>query len=150
MGASKAMQRLLRIREIEEEQRRLALESALGELRNLERARDGAGVRERKGRELVGASAVSGELADRQAGHLESVAARRHMRAMAPRIAASKAEEMRLRQEFLEKRVERRQAETLIEESAAKDAAQTGRRGQQGLDDWFGSRRHRDQGRSES
>jgi len=38
MAVSRALRRLLRIRELEEEQNRLALESALGELNRLEYA----------------------------------------------------------------------------------------------------------------
>jgi hypothetical protein len=48
-----------------------------------------------------------------------------------------------LRQEFLGKRVERRQAETLIRETEARDAIEAGRRGQQALDDWYRFRLHR-------
>jgi hypothetical protein len=48
-----------------------------------------------------------------------------------------------LREEFLAKRVERRQAETLIKETEARDAIEAGRRSQQNLDDWFGNRMHR-------
>jgi hypothetical protein len=38
---------------------------------------------------------------------------------------------------FLAKRVERRQAETLIHEIEAQDAVIAGRRSQQALDDWY-------------
>ncbi len=150
MGVSKALDRLLGIRELEEEQHRLALESALGELRDLERARDAAGAREREGRELVRGSAKSGELADREAGLVETATARRQAWVLAPRIAASQAESIRLRQEFLAKRVQRRQAETLIEEAAARDAGELNRRSQQNLDDWYGSHKHRERTESKS
>lgn len=148
MAVSRAMQRLLRVRDLEEEQRRLALESALGELDGLKRARDAAGARERQGRALVCAAVQSGEVGDRQAGHVEAEAASRLSRALARRIAATEIETARLRQEFLEKRVECRQAETLIEESEAKKAAESGRRGQQTIDDWYGSRKHRKQAKT--
>ena len=48
------------------------------------------------------------------------------------------------RQEFLAKRIERRQAETLIERSEARDAVDAARRTQRELDDWFLSRGIRD------
>jgi hypothetical protein len=46
--------------------------------------------------------------------------------------------------EYLAKRVERRQAETLIEEAQAQNALDAGRRSQQALDDWFLNRLHRE------
>jgi hypothetical protein len=144
MAVSKALQRLLRIRDMEVEQRKLALDSALQELRGFEGARDLAIVREREGRQLIGTSARSGDVADRQAGLVETAAARRRVHLLAPRVAASEAESVRLRQDFLEKRRERRQAKTLIEGIMAQEAIESIRRGQQALDDWYGSRRHRE------
>jgi hypothetical protein len=46
----------------------------------------------------------------------------------------------RRRQQFLAKRIERRQVETLIQKTEAKDAVDAGRRAQRDLDDWFLSR----------
>ena len=148
MAVSKALQRLLRIRNLEEEQRRMALDSALRELRGLEGARDLALAREREGRLLIGNSARSADLADRQAGLVETTAARRWVGFLEPLVAASEAETLRVRQQFLEKRMERRQARTLIEGAVAQDAIESIRRGQQTLDDWYGSRRHREPAQS--
>jgi hypothetical protein len=47
-----------------------------------------------------------------------------------------------MRQKFLSKRVERRQAETLIRETQARDATEAGRRDQRALDDWYRFRLH--------
>jgi hypothetical protein len=82
-------------------------------------------------------------LTDRLAGLEEIRSAGRHGVALAPRIADAELDVATLREEFLSKRVERRQAETLIEETEARDAIEAGRRSQQDLDDWFGNRRHR-------
>ncbi|MGD0731384.1 MAG: hypothetical protein ABR956_08965 [Terracidiphilus sp.] len=142
MAVSRSLRRLLRIRSLEEEQCRLALESALGDLRHLKNALSATVEQGRRGRALVGTSAQTGELPDRLAGLEESRAAVRRAAALAPRIADAELDAAALRQEFLLKRVERRQAETLIQESEARDAVEAGRRGQQGLDDWFGNRRH--------
>jgi len=139
------MRRLLRIRDIQEEQSKLALESALGELRQMEHALVATADLGRRGRSLVVASARSGELPDRLAGIEETHAATRRAQALEPRIAEAKSEVNALRQEFLLKRVERRQAETLIEETEARDAVEAARRGQQALDDWFGNRQHREE-----
>jgi hypothetical protein len=62
---------------------------------------------------------------------------------LGPRIAEAELDVLGLREEFLSRRVERRQAETLIEETEALDALDAGRRGQQSLDDWYGNRMHR-------
>jgi len=57
MAVSRALRRLLRIRDLQEEQSRLVLESALGELHRLENAMTATFVRDRQGRSLVQASA---------------------------------------------------------------------------------------------
>jgi flagellar biosynthesis chaperone FliJ len=143
MAVSRALRRLLNIRSIEEEQSRLALESALGELRRLEEALAAAFERDRLGRRLVEISARNGELPDRLAGLEETRAASRHAAALGPRIAEAELDVLGMREEFLSKRIERRQAETLIEETEAREALDAGRRGQQSLDDWYGNRMHR-------
>ena len=78
MAVSRALRRLLRIRDLQEEQSRLVLESALGELHRLENAMTATFVRDRQGRSLVQASARTGELPDRLAGLDETRAASRH------------------------------------------------------------------------
>jgi flagellar biosynthesis chaperone FliJ len=144
MAASRALGRLLRIRDLEEEQCHLALESALGELNRLESALKATVERERRGRRLVDASARTGELPDRLAGIEEAHAADRLFAVLGPRIAAKEEEVVARRQEYLAKRIERRQAETLIQESKALEATDADRRGQQALDNWYGSRQHRE------
>ena len=140
MAVSRAMRRLLQVRELEEELSQAALESALGELRRLEAALVAARERERGGRRQVTASASSGELVDRIAGLEETRAARRRAEALKTRIAEAELEVTARRQEFLSKRMERRQVETLIRETGAGDAVAAGRRAQRDLDDWFLSR----------
>jgi hypothetical protein len=143
MAVSRAMRRLLRVLEIEEEQSRLVLESALGELQRLRRALAATTERDRRGRRLVAASAHSGELPDRLAGLEETSTARRHAAALTPKIAEMELDVAERREAYLAKRVERRQAETLIQETEARDAVEAGRRGQRTLDDWFLNRLHR-------
>ncbi len=103
-----------------------------------------ASERDRRGRRLVETSARTGELADRLAGIEETRAAKRLAAALAPKIAESELDVAGLRQEFLARRIERRQAGTLIQEAAAQDAIEAGRHNQQGLDDWYGNRLHRE------
>ena len=140
MAVSRALRRLLRIRDLEEEQRRVALESALAELHRLQHALESSVQRGRQGRELVTASANTGELPDRIAGMAEARLAARYVEVMTPRIAATELNVAELRLEFLAKRVERRQAETLIRETEARDAVEAGRRGQQGIDGWYSNK----------
>ncbi len=147
MAVSRALRRLLRIRDLQEEQSRLALESALGELHRLEHALTATSERGRRGRRLVQASAQTGQLTDRLAGLEETRAAGRHAVTLGPRIDAMGEEAAGLRREFLLKRVERRQAETLIHETEAWEAIEAGRRGQQSLDDWYGFRLYHDMSR---
>jgi flagellar biosynthesis chaperone FliJ len=140
MAVSRAMRRLMQVRVLEEELREAALESAVGDLRRMELALVAAKERERSGRQQVTASAKTGELVDRIAGLEETRAALRHGAALKPRIAEAELEVARRRQEFLAKRIERRQVETLIQKTEAEDAVDAGRRAQQELDDWFLSR----------
>jgi len=149
MAASRALRRLLRIRDLEEEQCRLALESAQGDLNRLQDALKATVERERRGRRLVEASMRTGELPDRLAGIEESHAVDRLFAVLEPRIAAKEEEVMARRQEFLIKRIERRQAETLIVEAAAQETLEADRRSQQALDNWYASRQYREGGDSE-
>ncbi|HUV69493.1 MAG TPA: hypothetical protein VMW15_07515 [Terracidiphilus sp.] len=142
MAVSRALRRLLRVLEIEEDQCRLALESAVAELAHLERSLASVSERAQRGRKLIHASAQSGELSDRLAGIEETRAARRRAEALRPRIADAELNVESLRQVFLNKRVECRQAETLICETEARDALVAGRRSQQALDDWYLNRSH--------
>jgi flagellar export protein FliJ len=140
MAVSRAMRRLIEVRVLEEELSQAALESAVEELRRMEAALAAAQERERNGRRQVTASASTGELIDRIAGLEETRAAARHSAALKPGIAEAELEVARRRQQFLAKRIERRQVETLIQKTEAKDAVHVGRRAQRDLDDWFLSR----------
>jgi hypothetical protein len=141
MAVSRAMRRLLRVLEMQEEQARVQMESALADLRRLERALNAAGERERAGRRLVKtsatASAAGSEVTDRLAGVEESRMASRQSAALKPRITGAGAAVSERRREFLDKRIERRQAETVIERVEAQDSTEARRRAQRDSDDWF-------------
>lgn len=143
MPVSSALRRLMHVREIEEEQQRMALEFALGELHALERALAAAHAREHAGRRLLALSVCEGGVADRTAAVVEGQAAARSAAALPPRIAVAENNLQRVRQAYLEKRIERRQAQTLIEEAEARDSAEAGRHNQQGLDEIYGAGRYR-------
>jgi hypothetical protein len=140
MPVSNALKRLLRIRDLEQEQHRLALESALSELRRLEAALGSASERERRGRGELAASVRAGEQQERHPALVESEIGNSHARVLAPRIVRVEAETARRRQAFLLKRLELRQAETLIRETEAADEVEELRKGQQRLDEWYLSR----------
>ena len=140
MAISASLRRLLRIRELEEEQSRSALETALGELNQVETALTATEKRERSGRQLVGSSAQSSNLTDRIAGLEEMRAAGVLANALSVRLAAAERHAASLRESFLSKRVQRRQAESLVEESEAHAAVEEARRGQQDMDDLHRSR----------
>jgi len=142
MAVSRAMRRQLQVLEIQEEACRATLESARAEFRRLEQALTWNVERERGGRRLVAASAVTGEVTDRIAGIEETRTARRIAAALAPRIAEAELAVHSRQREFLGKRVERRQTETLIEEAETLDKTEAGRRAQRDLDDWFLGRRN--------
>jgi len=143
MSVPKALERLLRIRGLEEEQRRLRLEAAVARLQSFEQAREAAAQMERDGRARLTAGAVSGDLPDRVAGAVETDTARVRARMLEPRIAAAEIETIERRRDFLEKRVEHRQAATLIEQAAARDEFESERRSQRDIDEWFGTRMYR-------
>ncbi len=142
MAVSRALRRLLGVLELEEEQSRLVLESSIGELRRCEQQLTLARKRERAGRALVFVSAHTGELRDRLAGLEESRSARRSTALLEARILDAESQVIERRQAYLAKRVERRQAETLMQEIESRDAVTAARRGQQALDDWFLNRSH--------
>ncbi len=141
MAVSRALRRLLQVLEIQEEECRASMESARAELRELEQALARSVERGRGGRRLVAASAATGDIADRIAGVEETHLAKRIATALAPRIAESEYAVNTRQREFLGKRIERRQTESLIEKAEALESVKAGRRAQRNLDDWFLSRR---------
>ena len=121
MPVSRAMRRLQQVLEIQESECMAAMESARAELTELEHALTRSTARARDGRLLVADSATTGEVLDRIAGIEETRTARRLAAALEPRIAEAQEVLDAMRREFLSKRIERRQTETLIEEAEAAD-----------------------------
>ena len=140
MAASQALRRLLRLRRLEEEQHHAALEAALLEQQRLENALANTRMRESAGRQQIAHSA--GAIEDRIAGLVEVEGGRRASAVLSRRVAEARQRAGQLRRFYLAKRVERRQAETVLREAQALADAEQARRVQQGLDDWFGRRQH--------
>ena len=140
------LRRLLRIRKLQEEQSAISLEAAAEELRRLENARIATLMRAHNGRCLVIASICLDEIHDRHAG-LEEIHAASHLAGiLSARIAVAESKVSRLREALMAKRIECRQAETILEKRAAQDAIETARRSQYTLDDWHRSRSQRESG----
>jgi late competence protein required for DNA uptake (superfamily II DNA/RNA helicase) len=134
VSAKSTLRQLHRIRQSEEEQAQMNLQAALGELQKLKDARIASLARSRKGRVLINASAASGELSDWFAGLEEIRATSRLIEMLSARITVVESTIARLRVGFMAKRIERRQAETLLEKIDAQNAVRTGRRNQDALD----------------
>jgi len=143
MAVSRAMRRLLQVLKIQEEECHAAMELARAELKLLEQALAYNVERERAGRRLLAVSATSGEIAnqiaDRIAAIEEARATKRIAAALAPRLAELETASTARQREFLGKRIERRQVETLIEEAEALKNIEARRSEQRDLDDWFRS-----------
>ena len=150
MAVSRAMRRLLRVRELEEEQRRLALESAAAELGKLNSMIQFTHEQARRGRQLITQSAVLGEVHDRLVGIEEIRTSERYQQVLVPRIAEQEKIVAERREEYMEKRLERRQAETLIEEAKKVEELENSRRAQMALDDWFSNKLYREGAQQES
>lgn len=141
MPVPRSMRRLVRILHMQEEQSRTVLESAVAALRLLEQAEEGTRTRSRAGRRLVATSALESQIArqlvDRLAGLEEMLAASRMAAVLATPASDARQNVALRREEFLARRVERRQAEALVKNAEADQAAEAGRAGQRALDDWY-------------
>jgi len=135
MAIPDSLRRLLEVLRLEEEQARRAAVAAGATRERLHVARADVLRRERQGRLLVAGGVHSGAVGDRLAGLEEICIARRVGAILAPRILAAEREEHQLRQEFLERRTERRQTEILVEAAQRREAREESRRAQQTVDE---------------
>jgi hypothetical protein len=142
MAISEALRRLLGLRTLEEEQHKLALESALGELHRLKSALAATRMRERSGRLQLAAAARSQDVSDRIAGLVECESARRNAQILEIYLKEAARRAAELRGNYLTKRIERRQVETVIHEAEALETVLAVRHDQQRMDDWFTARLH--------
>lgn len=140
MAVPRFLPRLLRVLELEEEQLQSALESAIGELRRLQSALSAAGNNQRQGRRLIASSVQADSCEDRLAGIEQVRSAADFKQKLLPRIADAEDEAACAREEFLAKRVERRQVEALLEAAQAEHNLEIRRRSQASLDEWYLSR----------
>jgi hypothetical protein len=142
MPASRSLRRLFRIRKLEEDQSRLTLDASLAELRRLQLAIRGAAQQGRRGREIMVRGLRTGSLDERIAGLEEEASSERLSSALSIWIQELQSKIDALRDVYRGKSLERRQAETLVNEAEARSQIETARREQSGLDDWYGNRTH--------
>jgi hypothetical protein len=140
LAVPRFLPRLLRVLELEEEQRQSALESAIAELRRLQSALSAAVAGQQQGRRLIAASVQADNCEDRLAGIEQVRSAAGFEQKLLLLIPEAEDEATRARDEFLAKRVERRQVETLLEAAQAKSNLESLCRTQALLDEWYLSR----------
>jgi hypothetical protein len=137
MAVSRQVRRLLRVLDLEEEMRRRDLTSAQAELALFDTAMRTAAERERYGRLLFTAALHNEDLRDRLAGQAETHAGRHRRVILQQFIEQTSRVVEELREKLLEKRVERKQAETLVVAAEANESLDQRRRSQQSLDAWY-------------
>ena len=130
------LRRVLRVRALLEELSKLELERQSGELHRLEKSAAGqrAGSRAARGDALrrlaAGEAEWMLEIADAEILAWKSGRLRSQAESRRPEVEAARAE-------MLERRLERRQVETLVTEAASAEAVEENRREQKRIDDWF-------------
>jgi hypothetical protein len=148
LAVSRTLLRLQSIREAEERQIRAQMESAQAELRRLEKALMNNFERSRGAQALLASSVRSDEQVDRVAALQELATAERVAKILLPRIAVAETAAGAIRQEFLAKRIERRQVESLLDAANERLAIEAKRKSQTALDDWHNAQRTRKNRRS--
>jgi flagellar export protein FliJ len=140
MAVRRVLARLLRLRELEEEQRRLELEAAVGERNQMAQEMSRAEERQARGRKSFVAGLGEPDSAGRFGGVMEMEHARRLQQLIEPRLVAAEDAMLRRREVFLTSRTGRRQVEILVERQEETERESAMRRAQQMLDDWYGRR----------
>jgi len=130
------LRHLIQLRQIEEERQASVLEASTAQLRQLNEALKQTRIREAAGRGLVEKSIQTGETQDRLAG-LAEIASATRARNIVMRWKHQAEENLEgIRQHYIAKRIETRQAETLLRAASESEAQEQQRRGQSALDEW--------------
>jgi hypothetical protein len=149
VAVSRGLRRLYELRQIEELQKASLFELAVAELDQLKNALEVAHIREGNGRALVERSVMTGETQDRLFGVEEIAAAVRISAVLESRLRSAAEKVQRIRNEFLNKRLEKRQAGTLLESALEREAGLAQRKMQLALDEWTRLRRREEVGGQE-
>lgn len=135
MAASQNLRRVHSIRKAEESQRRAQMESALAKLRFLQNAWTAALKRAKQARGLIASSVNTGDQVDRIAALQEITTAEHRLAVLQEEIAAAETEVASIRREFLVKRIERRQVESLLDAASEELKVEENRKLQSLLDE---------------
>lgn len=136
MARTDRLRHLFQLRQIEEENQASVLEAAAAELKRLHEALALTRIREAAGRSLVEEGIRTGEMQDRLAGFAEVDSATRVRSVVTKRKRQAEGNLERIRQQYLAKRMETRQVETLLRAAAEHEAHEQQRRSQSALDEW--------------
>jgi flagellar biosynthesis chaperone FliJ len=143
MSGGRVLQRLLRLRELQEEQSRVELEAAVSNRNRVVEELAAAMRRQAQGRTIFVAGICGQDAKGRAAGMVEMEQYGKQRPAIEERLKVADAELARRREEFLAHRTARRQVETLVSAEQAALKEEMSRRAQQTLDDWYGRRTNR-------
>jgi hypothetical protein len=144
MVVRRTLTRLLRLRELEEEQSRLKLEAAVTNRNRAQKEFEAAVGRQAQGRRDFVTGILRQSQLERAGGGMEMERASRERLRLQPALETADAEVMRQQAELLVRRTGRRQVETLVKNERTKVEVEAGRRAQQMLDDWYGRRISKD------
>lgn len=141
MAGSRVLKRLARLRELEEEQSRLELEYAARQRAEVADGVNAAAEARAAGRRSFVRGVVEGDGLERVVGLTTMRQAEGRRTALLPYLAEADRQLALQRDEYLMRRTERRQVETLMAEQRAEEEREAARRAQQMLDDWYGRKR---------
>lgn len=136
MSRVRVLRRLCELRALEEQQAAGHYEMAVENLHRLLRAFDTSCRRSREGRRLLSASMESSEVHDRLFGINEMNSVARLSSKLQQLIRDAEAAVESSRDRFVAKRIEKGQAESLVDTASKAAALELLRRNQLGLDDW--------------
>jgi len=140
MAKRNVLERLWRLRELEEEQSRLELEARVTERNRIAQYLAEVFAEAALSRGEFLARLADPDTAARTGALVELELARRGQAAIRPRLDEAEAGVELRRDEFLTRRTGRRQVETLLDREREAARAETARSAQQMLDDWYGRR----------
>ena len=138
MPKKDTLNRLLRLRELKEDQSRMALESAAAVRDQMQGQLQQTLCDQAQGRLDFIAGVMAADLPVRIAGLLELESATARQNVVRPRLDAAERVMREKREEFLMHRTERLQLDSVVDQAKQLQQAATARRAQQMLDDWYG------------
>jgi hypothetical protein len=142
VSRAKRLRRLCEIRGIEEQIQASLLELAKAELLRIDEALEEAYIRKRTGQVLARTGIQTGRAGDRVTGFEEIACATRVSHFLMTRKFLAEERVERIREEYLRKRAERCQVESLLRKEAEREQYAVQRRSQSALDEWYRALRY--------